>query len=44
MARQRRDPSNTMSNQDNKAAQKNIFKNPKNKFKDMEICDLNDRI
>lgn len=32
-----------MNNQDNKAAQKKI-KSPENKFKDTEVCDLNDKI
>lgn len=33
-----------MTNQDNKGIQKDNNKSPENKFKDIEECDLNDRI
>ena len=39
----RRNLSNTMNNQGNKAAQEENLKSPENKLKYMEICDLNDR-
>lgn len=43
MPRQRRNPSNTMNNQDGQAAQKENKKSPENQLKDMNICGLNDK-
>ena len=43
MPRQRRNPSNAMNNRGNETARKQKEKSLENKYKDVEICDLNDR-
>lgn len=44
MPRKRNNLSSTINNQVNKVAQKGNEKSPENNLKDMEDCDLNDRI
>lgn len=43
MPKRKNNPLNTMNNHSNKTAQKENEISPKNKLKDMGICDLNEK-